>query len=223
VEEDPGAAMEADIRRRRRRLVLIVVGLFVVAGLAGVAALTFRDRTVYLIGAEETVTASVEGGPRFRLQAPYSLAIQARPGRHAVTALRGPAVGTLDVPWAPWTNQVVAPTGASQCLIVASANGMYGEGGAPDTVYVHDFTREPRSVALPPMFSDVVATHPCHLPPAIQLLDTIVMVATVPCAEAPSSEAEARAIVLAQISGCGYSSSSLAGASLSSSSATCSE
>lgn len=202
MEEDVGAAMEADIRRRRRRLLLIVLGLFVVAGLAAVGALTFRERKVYLIGASESVTASVEGGPRFRLQAPYSLSIQAHPGSHAVTALRGPAVASLDVPWAPWTNQVVAPTGANQCLIVASANGMYGPGGAPDSLYIHDFTTEPRSVALEPLFSDVVATHPCRLPPEIRLLDTIVMVATVPCDEAPSSEAEARELVLAQLASC---------------------
>jgi len=201
-EQDPGAAMEADIRRRRRRLLLLVPALVLVVALAAVAALTFRERKVYLIGAPESVTASVEGGPRFRLQAPYSLSIQASPGAHAVTALNGPAVGSLDVPWAPWTNQVVAPTGADQCLIVASADGMYGPGGTPESLVVHDFTTEPRSVALPPLFSDVVATHPCHLPPAIRLLDTIVMVASVPCAEAPSSDAEARAVVLAQLSAC---------------------
>jgi len=58
VEEDPGAALEADIRRRRRRVLLMVVGLFVAGVLAAVGGLTFRERTVYLIGASESVTAT---------------------------------------------------------------------------------------------------------------------------------------------------------------------
>lgn len=105
------------------------------------------------------------------------------------------------MPWAPWINQVAAPVQAGQCLIVASGESLYGDAGSAQ-IFVHGYSTESTSVSLPPMFSDVVATHPCRLPPSIRLLDTISFVATVPCAEAPSSAAEAGAIVRAQLDAC---------------------
>lgn len=198
-EDDLGAALTADIRRKRRRMVGLALAFLVVGALAALAAFTFRDRKVYLIGGSEPVLASVDG-TRFRLAAPHGATLSLFPGEHALEGRSATARSAIHVPWAPWTSQVAAPVEEGQCLIIASGGGFY-EGGQPDQLYVHEVTHETREVSLPPM-TDVVAQHPCRLPGAIQLLDTIVVITTVPCAEAPATDAEARAHVLAAFLTC---------------------
>ena len=182
-------------------MALVAVGVCLGLLLVALAAAASRDRRLYLIGGSEEVNAHIEGLARFRLEAPFSARLYAAPGRYAITPRRGPARDALEVTYAPWTSQVAAPVQRGQCLIVASGAGFY-EGGQPDRLVIHEVTRETREVALP-FATDHVAAHPCRLPSAIPLLDTIVVILSVRCAEAPDTDAEARRRMLDALMSCG--------------------
>jgi hypothetical protein len=122
------------------------------------------------------------------------------PGEHAVAARSGPARAHLGVPFAPWIGDVVAPVAHDQCLVLASGDGFY-EGGSGQ-VFIHQIAHEPRELALPLLFSDVVVTHPCRLPSAVRLLDSVILVTSFRCGEEPRSDADARDAVRAAVREC---------------------
>lgn len=199
--DDVEKELRADLRRRRVRLAMAALAFVGVAGLAALAGLTFRERKVYLVGGSESVSGDAGELGRFRLVEPYGAIVRAMPGSHPVEAREGAVRASIEVPYAPWTSQVASPVQRGQCLIVASGSGFY-EGGRPDELFVHEVTHQTRDVSLPVM-TDVVASHPCQLPPSVRLLDTIAVLATVPCEEAPTDDEAARERIFAMLLSCG--------------------
>ena len=200
LDDDPLEIFQADARRRRRRIALLAVAAVVVGLGIGALAVSWREREIHLVASPEVVDAQIEGGPRFRLVAPHGAVIHLGPGDHRVRARRGPARERLRVPFAPWVSKLVAPVANDQCLVVASGRGFFEGGGGE--VLIHEIAHEPREVGLPFLFSDVVVTHPCRLPPAVLLLDSVVLVTSFRCGQEPQSDGDARAAVRAAVEAC---------------------
>jgi hypothetical protein len=194
VSADLEADLIASLRTRRRHNVILAIAVPLLVAAAITLGLARRDRRVVLVGGTEEVAGRITGHARFRLRAPYSGAFHLGPGVHAIEEAHGPARASISVTYAPWVATVAAPIEDGQCLIVADGGSFYGAEERP--VHVHDFTTETREVAMPLLFADRVVVDPCELPRAIRLTETMAVVLSVPCADAPrDAEAAGRRIL----------------------------
>jgi hypothetical protein len=200
VSTDLEADLALSLRTRRRNTVVVAIGVPLLVAAAITLGLARRDRRVVLVGGQEDVAGRIAGHARFRLHAPYSGAFRLGPGTYPIEDAHGPARDGISVTYAPWVSTIAAPIEEGQCLIVADGGSFYGD--TPRAVHVHAFTTETREVAMPLLFADRVVVDPCELPRAIRLTETVAVVLSVPCAEAPRDGAAAAERVLDRWNAC---------------------
>jgi hypothetical protein len=200
---DPLEELQRDLRSRKRRLLVLFASVPLALALAVCGYAVLRPRTVSIVGGAEIARGRIDG-IGFRVGSPYMLSLSLTPGTHPITEGRGRIRSEITVPYAPWVSRIAVPAQADQCLIVADASAFYE--GVPHTLYIHAFTTQSEPVALPLMFSDIVVNDPCRLPRAIRVVDTIAVILSVPCSEAPRDDAGARRSLVERALRCGGAS-----------------